>query len=390
MIRKLLILLSLLGLPSLALAQSLGPQQIINAADSACATQNTCAVFAPGNSASLTFGITGTFSGTLTFQGTIDGTTWVTLQVTNLASGATPVTTATSTGQFALSNTGLVSVRVAGTSWTSGTAVINATRGYSAKGGGAAGGSGGANSLGTYLVQTATNAPTNAQVMASLGTGITINTTTTGAQSIYAGTSCTNQFPRSLNASGAATCGTVTTTDTDTTIAKTGVDINTSNQVTATHLAAALPFAQGGTAATSQAAFSTGKPANPTGTTSATAVMMGLGAAASPCTITPVATGRVHYTINGNYANGTLAAGTFIQLRHGTGTAPANAAAGTGTADGNEIGNSQDVGGDANAFALTWAVSGLTLSTAVWLDLGLRTTAGTATVTNLTCTAVEF
>lgn len=69
--------------------------------------------------------------------------------------------------------------------------------------------SGGADPLGTYLVKTSTNAPANAQVMAALGTGITINTTTTGVQSIYAGTSCTNQFPRSLNASGAATCATV-------------------------------------------------------------------------------------------------------------------------------------------------------------------------------------
>lgn len=45
-------------------------------------------------------------------------------------------------------------------------------------------GGGGADALGTYLVQTATNAPANAQVMASLGTGIVKNTTTTGVQSI--------------------------------------------------------------------------------------------------------------------------------------------------------------------------------------------------------------
>jgi hypothetical protein len=45
--------------------------------------------------------------------------------------------------------------------------------------------------------------------LGSLGTGIVISTTGTGAPSIYAGTSCTNQFPRSLNASGAATCSSV-------------------------------------------------------------------------------------------------------------------------------------------------------------------------------------
>lgn len=41
-----------------------------------------------------------------------------------------------------------------------------------------------ANALGTYLVQTSTNAPTNAQVMASLSTGLVKNTTITGVQSI--------------------------------------------------------------------------------------------------------------------------------------------------------------------------------------------------------------
>jgi hypothetical protein len=45
--------------------------------------------------------------------------------------------------------------------------------------------------------------------LGALGTGLIINTTTTGVPVIYAGTSCTNQFPRSLNASGAATCATV-------------------------------------------------------------------------------------------------------------------------------------------------------------------------------------
>lgn len=45
-----------------------------------------------------------------------------------------------------------------------------------------------------------------------LGTGIVISTTGTGVPSIYTGTSCTNQFIRSLNASGAGTCNTVSLT----------------------------------------------------------------------------------------------------------------------------------------------------------------------------------
>ncbi len=46
-----------------------------------------------------------------------------------------------------------------------------------------AGGSG-ANALGSYIVQTATNAPANAQVLGTLGTGLVKNTTTTGVLSI--------------------------------------------------------------------------------------------------------------------------------------------------------------------------------------------------------------
>lgn len=65
---------------------------------------------------------------------------------------------------------------------------------------------GGANALGTYLVQTATNAPANAQVMASLATGIVKNTTTTGVQSIAVAA----DFP-TLNQNTTGNAATVTT-----------------------------------------------------------------------------------------------------------------------------------------------------------------------------------
>jgi hypothetical protein len=44
-------------------------------------------------------------------------------------------------------------------------------------------------------------------------TGLVISTTTTGAHTAYTGTSCTNQFPRSLSAIGAATCASVANDD---------------------------------------------------------------------------------------------------------------------------------------------------------------------------------
>lgn len=57
---------------------------------------------------------------------------------------------------------------------------------------------------------------------------------------------CTNQLVNDIAADGTLSCHTVTTGDTDNTLAKTGSDINTINNVTATHLASPLPSAQGG------------------------------------------------------------------------------------------------------------------------------------------------
>ena len=61
------------------------------------------------------------------------------------------------------------------------------------------------------------------------------------------------------------------------------------------------------------------KPADPTGTNSTTGLMMGLAGA-----ITPAATGTVLITIGGVAGNSTTADGANMQIRTGTGTAPAN------------------------------------------------------------------
>jgi hypothetical protein len=55
--------------------------------------------------------------------------------------------------------------------------------------------------------------------LGALSTGLVLNTS--GTPSAYAGTSCTNQFPRSLNGSGAATCQSVADADITGTIAAT-------------------------------------------------------------------------------------------------------------------------------------------------------------------------
>src|SRR3984885_935747 len=92
------------------------------------------------------------------------------------------------------------------------------------------------------------------------------------------GGTCTNQVVTALSSSAVPTCTTVTSAYVNTSIAQTGVDINTSFQVTATHLASALPVNQGGTAATSASitAFNniTGlSAASTTGTTSTNLVL---------------------------------------------------------------------------------------------------------------------
>lgn len=74
---------------------------------------------------------------------------------------------------------------------------------------GSGGGGSGAPTTASYITRVAESGLSNETAMGGLGTGLVLNTTTTGTPSIYAGASCTNQFPRSLNASGAATCASV-------------------------------------------------------------------------------------------------------------------------------------------------------------------------------------
>ncbi len=319
-----------------------------------------------------------------------------------------------------------------------------------------------------------------------------------GAQSVYAGTalpstcSVGNVYFLISGTIGLYGC---TATDTWTMLAKTGVDVSTAGQVTATHLASALPTAQGGTgnangtiatlttaraingvnfdgsapitvtaagstlsdtvtvakggtglatltahalyvgngtsapnalavcgtgtyvrgatgadpicstlivpnaattgdhliatssntyvSVTPAATIST--PSNKTGNGTATFKMNGLA-----CAITPVATGRVMFTITGSIGNGTTADSATWKLAYGTGSAPANADAATGTVVG-AIGVFKALTGQLDApFTSIGLATGLTLNTAVWFDLQIADiTGGTASATAVTCTAWE-
>lgn len=95
-----------------------------------CATAKACVTFAlPTGTVAVTAQVSGTFSGTLTFEGTSDGTNWSTITLTKL-SDKSAVTTATAAGQFYIPNTGFLSIRLRAGTFVSGTATVYLTRGY--------------------------------------------------------------------------------------------------------------------------------------------------------------------------------------------------------------------------------------------------------------------
>lgn len=82
---------------------------------------------------------------------------------------------------------------------------------WCAEGVGSGGPGGGAPTGAQYWVGAADAGLSAEKNLGALATGLVVNTA--GTPSVYAGTSCTNQFPRSLDASGAATCASVGAAD---------------------------------------------------------------------------------------------------------------------------------------------------------------------------------
>lgn len=85
---------------------------------------------------SMSIQVTGTFTATLTFQSSFDGSTWVSHTVTTApvtASIGTQVTTATAAGKWYANVSGLRKFRVTCTSYTSGTAAVVLTTGSGAQ-----------------------------------------------------------------------------------------------------------------------------------------------------------------------------------------------------------------------------------------------------------------
>lgn len=97
---------------------------------SAASATATGTVMNTSQLASILVQITGTFVATVTFQGTVDGSTWVAVQAENADSGAV-ATTATATGLYRVNVAGLRLFRCS-MAWTSGTSITAVGIGTSA------------------------------------------------------------------------------------------------------------------------------------------------------------------------------------------------------------------------------------------------------------------
>jgi hypothetical protein len=105
--------------------------------------------------------------------------------------------------------------------------------------------------------------------------------------------------------------------------------------------------------------------------------MMGLG---STIGFTPTRTGKIMIILSGDGDNATNSRGANVQMRYGTGAAPANGAALTGTTVGTLIRMFNRDAGEIFPFTLNGIVSGLSVGTAIWVDISLASVgAGTNT-----------
>jgi hypothetical protein len=182
------------------------PQTVTTATNSSCATRVGAAVWDVTAVKSIGLQVSNTFSGTLTFKTTTDGTNWNTTTLMDLSDGSADTTT-TGTGQWSIVNTGIQGICAQATAWASGTATITALFG---NGGsfivpvGAI-----APSSANYWIATANAALPNAKVLGALGTGLVFNTTTTGTPTVVvcatAGTVLVGGAPPTCSASPTVT-----------------------------------------------------------------------------------------------------------------------------------------------------------------------------------------
>lgn len=385
MTRRLALWLALLVLPTVAHAQALiptGPVNVITVQDSgtACATAGTCVAFNVGPIPSFALGVTITGSPTLTVECTTDGGTWTALLVSNMATG-TQATTITAAGNYSATNPGCRQVRARGTTISSATATVTGTAGY---GTAVKNNSSGADSLATYLVASASHAPANAVNVGPL------------ANKVIGGAT-----PSAITVTSAYVDGSILTTGAAVTVAQGGTSLQTltAHDVYVGNGTSAPTAIAGGSFCTLTWSASSSdptcavhavthtQPSDKTGTaTTGTYVMNGLA-----CAITPTATGNVLFTITGYLTQTVVADGTNFHLAYGTGTAPVNGAAATGT-NLTAATNGTYYGSTAlTSFTLSAAQTGLTVNTAYWFDVAFNSgVGGTSAIHAVDCTATEI
>lgn len=127
-------------------------------------------------------------------------------------------------------------------------------------------------------------------------------------------------------------------------------------------------------------------PADKSGTASLTQVMLGNG---SSCTITPTTSGRLLITLQGASTN-SITGNVNVQIRYGTGAAPSNGAAATGTAIGSIMVSTIPNINYRVPMTLTAIATGLSIGTTYWIDAGQLVNTGTGGLISEGCTAMEF
>lgn len=127
---------------------------------------------------------------------------------------------------------------------------------------------------------------------------------------------------------------------------------------------------------------------DPTETTSTSYVMMGLGATWK---LTPNSSGACILSVNGSMSNSTAGAGGRTYATYGTGTAPANGDALTGTRFIGDSGSVSINANDPSPFSGAHLVTGLTVGTAYWIDCAVKTDGtGTAKIADVIVSAIEL
>jgi hypothetical protein len=108
-------------------------------------------------------------------------------------------------------------------------------------------------------------------------------------------------------------------------------------------------------------------------------------------TLTMQYSGRVLILVQGRIGTNTASGFGSVSIRYGTGSAPANGAAATGTPVGNNaFGLNGAAANQISNFCLVAVATGLTKGTTYWFDLGQATSTGTTNVYNVSIAVIEL